>query len=242
MITISLTQSFMKKINFLIILILVCHISSTVFYQNNDPNFKGAWKSDKGILVFTGNYFSYAFFDAVSKKFNGTYGGSWNIENDNLVFRMEYNTFDNTLVGQHISNKYNIQDDRIIIDNQEFNRIDDGSPGELEGAWLFSGRKRDGEIQSRDTNQPRKTMKILSGTRFQWSAYNVETGEFSGSGGGTYKTDGHQYTENIDFFSRDSTRVGTSLSFDYKIQDGVWHHSGLNSRGEHMYELWSPRK
>jgi len=47
----------------------------------------------------------------------------------------------------------------------------------FKGAWrsengviIFSGSKRDGEIQARDTDQPRKTMKILSGTRFQWIA------------------------------------------------------------------------
>lgn len=228
--------------NFLIVIILILQPAGQVYSQHSDPDLKGSWKSGEGIIIFSGNFFSYAFFDVDSREFKGTYGGTWHAENNSLVFAMEYNTFDSTLVGQDVSKKYHTEGNEITIDKEEFTRIDDGSPGKLEGAWLFSGRRRNGEIQTRDTRQPRKTMKILSGKRFQWIAYNVETGAFSGTGGGTYTTNGDHYTENIDFFSRDNSRVGASLTFDFEILDGVWHHSGLNSRGEPMYELWSPRK
>jgi len=69
----------------------------------------------------------------------------------------------------------------------------------------------------------------------------VETGAFSGTGGGNYTTIDNQYTEIIDFFSRDNTRVGTSPTFDFEIIEGTWNHSGLNSRGESLYEFWSFR-
>ena len=83
-------------------------------------------------------------------------------------------------------------------------------------------------------------MKILSGTRFQWIAYNTETKEFLGTGGGTYTTDNGKYTENIEFFSRDDSRVGASLEFDYEVKDGKWHHKGESSKGDPIYEIWSP--
>ena len=73
-------------------------------------------------------------------------------------------------------------------------------------------------------------MKILSGTRFQWIAYNVDTKEFFGTGGGTYTTVDGKYTENIEFFSRDATRVGASLTFDYSLPDGEWRHQGSSSK------------
>ena len=82
-------------------------------------------------------------------------------------------------------------------------------------------------------------MKILSGTRFQWIAYNTETKEFFGTGGGTYTFVDGKYTEHIEFFSRDSTRVGASLSFDGKVEGNNWHHSGLSSRGEPIHEIWT---
>ena len=111
----------------------------------------------------------------------------------------------------------------------------------MAGAWLISGRMRNGELQKRDTNRPGKTMKILSGSRFQWIAYNTETKEFMGTGGGTYTTIDGKYTENIEFFSRDDNRVGASLQFDYELRDGDWHHSGLSSKGKPIYEVWSLR-
>ena len=85
----------------------------------------------------------------------------------------------------------------------------------------------------------RKTMKVLSGTRFQWAAFNVETKEFSGTGGGTYTTKNSKYTEDIVFFSRDDSRVGMSLEFDFKVEDDDWYHSGLSSRGDPISEVWT---
>jgi hypothetical protein len=76
----------------------------------------------------------------------------------------------------------------------------------------------------------RRTLKILTGTRFQWAAINIETKEFFGTGGGRYTFENGKYTEHIEFFSRDSSRVGASLGFDGKIESGAWHHSGLSSR------------
>ena len=58
-------------------------------------------------------------------------------------------------------------------------------------------------------------MKILSGTRFQWIAYNTETKQFMGTGGGTYTTINGEYVENIEFFSRDDSKAGLSLKFNY---------------------------
>jgi len=88
----------------------------------------------------------------------------------------------------------------MVFNGQDFSKIDDGKPGKLEGTWLFSNRMRNGKLgDPRSADNPRKTMKILSGTRFQWIAYNVETKEFMGTGGGTYTTTNGKYTENIDF-------------------------------------------
>ena len=84
-------------------------------------------------------------------------------------------------------------------------------------------------------------MKILSGTRFQWIAYNSDTGEFLGTGGGTYTTAKGVYTEHIEFFARDNSRVGAKLPFSFELKDGKWHHSGKSSKGDPIYEVWSTR-
>ena len=88
----------------------------------------------------------------------------------------------------------------------------------------------------------RKTVKILSSTRFQWVAINTETKEFFGTGGGTYTFTNGKYTENIEFFSRDSSRVGASLNFNGSVTKKVWTHKGLSSRGEPIHEEWMREK
>jgi hypothetical protein len=91
------------------------------------------------------------------------------------------------------------------------------------------------DIPKRD----RKTLKLLTGTRFQWMAINPATKEFFGTGGGTYRFENGKYIETIEFFSRDSTRVGASLQFDGKVEGDTWYHSGKSSRGDDLNEIWS---
>ena len=163
---------------------------------------------------------------------------------DMMTEIVEFDSENPDRVGTEVSFKVFINESSmgIVGTDVKMTRIDDGSPGQLQGAWLMSGRVRDGETQSRDTSRPRKTMKILSGTRFQWIAYNTETKEFKGTGGGTYTTIDGEYIENIEFFSRDDSRVGASLDFKYELIDGKWHHSGLSSKGAPIHEIWSVRE
>jgi len=156
---------------------------------------------------------------------------------------VEFDTVDPERVGTEVSFEVYIKNNMmgIVGDKVVWSRIDDGSPGALQGAWLMSGRVRDGETRMRDTNRPRKTMKMLSGTRFQWIAYNIETKQFMGTGGGSYTTVDGTYTENIEFFSRDDTRAGKSLEFDFELIDGKWNHKGFSSKGDAMHEIWEVR-
>ena len=129
----------------------------------------------------------------------------------------------------------------MSADGADWTRVDSGAPGALQGSWLMTGRMRDGQPSTRRPGA-RRTMKILSGTRFQWIAYNVETKEFFGSGGGTYGTVDGRYTENIEFFSRDDAKAGRSLEFAYDFVEGAWHHVGKSTAGEPMHEIWARRK
>ena len=116
-------------------------------------------------------------------------------------------------------------------------RLDDGT-GALAGNWQITGRMQ-GDKMNEMRPGARKTIKILSGSRFQWAAINTETKEFSGSGGGNYTFKDGKYTENIEFFSRDSSRVGASLSFEGSVENGKWIHKGMSSRGEKIHEVWT---
>jgi hypothetical protein len=211
------------------------------FTQNYSNDITGAWKGPKGVIIFTDGFFSYTEYQP--KEFKFTYGGLWTQNDGRITFKYEFYTSDPDKVGTTEVQEIMIESNTIRLGEQVFVRIDDGSPGKLAGAWLFNNRIRDGQLgNSRSADNPRKTMKILSGTRFQWIAYNTETKTFHGTGGGTYTTESGKYTENIDFFSRDNNRVGASLEFNFEIKGLEWHHSGLSSSGDPMYEIWKHRE
>lgn len=198
----------------------------------------------RSVAIFADGYHAVTTYNTTTGEFSKTYGGSWKLEGDLMTEKIEFDTATPERVGDEVSYKVALTDADLEITDKDikFSRIDAGEPGALQGAWLMSGRVRDGKTQQRDTSRPRKTMKILSGTRFQWIAYNTETKEFMGSGGGTYTTVEGAYTENIEFFSRDDSKAGLSLEFTYELVDGNWHHSGLSSKGDPIHEIWSIRE
>ncbi len=232
-------------------LLLVLMTTHCLFLAAQD--LKGAWQwtetDDSGntitaVAILADGFQSAAKYDLNNKKFISTNGGTWSYNDGVLTETVEFDTRDSSRVGTTVNFEVDVSENEIIIkeSGKKWTRIDDGTPGDLAGAWLISGRKVDGEIRERNTNRPRKTMKILSGTRFQWIAYNTETKSFMGTGGGTYTTADGKYTENIEFFSRDNSRAGASLEFNYELIDGKWHHSGKSSKGSPIYEIWSIRE
>ncbi|WP_179334120.1 DUF4488 domain-containing protein [Winogradskyella costae] len=232
-----------------IIVLLICTLIS---FGVEAQSIIGAWENFataengdqlKTVVIFTEGYQVLTTYNATTGTFIGSNGGSWILKGDMLAKTTEFDTDNSEVVGTEVSFKISITDNTLEIPDSKlkFNRIDNGAPGKLQGSWLMSGRVRDGKTETRDTNRPRKTMKILSGTRFQWIAYNTETKQFMGTGGGTYTTINGVYTENIEFFSKDDSRVGMSLEFNFKLLDGEWIHTGFSSKGDPIHEIWSLR-
>lgn len=236
----------MKKI----ILLLICSFLS---FGIKAQSVIGAWEAfstaengDKlrSVVIFADGYQVITTYNATTGKFIYTNGGTWKLDGDTMSEKVEFDTGNAERVGTETTFKVSIIDDLMTIvgSDMQLKRIDNGLPGKLQGAWLMSGRIRNGKTEARDTSRPRKTMKILSGTRFQWIAYNTETKQFSGTGGGTYTTIDGKYTENIEFFSKDDAKAGLSLSFNYDLVDGNWNHTGFSSKGDPIHEIWSVRK
>ncbi|MEK6780838.1 MAG: membrane or secreted protein [Bacteroidota bacterium] len=209
----------------------------------------GAWESGPDenhiTMIVAEHYFSAAVYNKKNNTYMGTCGGAWRIEKNQFLEVHEFNTMKPDWVGVEHRSEVMLKNDKLYFKTsertEEFSMIDNGRPGELLGAWLITGRMTDQGMEKR-TPGPRKTMKILSGTRFQWIAYNTETKEFFGTGGGSYTTEHGKYTENIEFFSRDNSRVGAKLQFDFSLVDGDWRHKGLSSKGDPIDEVWSKRE
>src|SRR5690606_3255735 len=176
----------------------------------------GAWHIQQGDIqqtaVFVDGYLSHSVFDVKNKKFISTRGGTYTANNGNLTVTWQYDTENagneqpnDTWVGT--SATFNISTwDALTTDlsgRETSWERNDANEGPMAGVWRITGRKQ-GEDIGQMPLRDRRTLKILSGTRFQWVAINIKTGEFSGTGGGSYTFENGKYTENIEFFSRDN--------------------------------------
>ncbi len=237
-----------RNIKFLGPVLSLLVLGSLIGFNGGRPDnsaLNGAWKLQKGsveqVLIFSDGYFMHTTFDKVKKQFIQSRGGAYKFSEKGLASRIEFNTLDKEQIGKDIDYSFIINNERLNTDlsgkKDTWTLLDKGE-GPMAGTWRSSGRMQDGKVVL-SPPRARKTFKILTGTRFQWAAINAETKEFFGTGGGTYTFKEGKYTENIEFFSRDSSRVGASLTFDGKIVDGHWHHSGMSSKGSPIYEIWS---
>lgn len=209
----------------------------------------GAWgqgtPENKTVMINTDKVFSVATYNLPGKKFISSYGGTWTIEGNKLVKKVEWNSLDSTQVGKEITEDVQIVAGKLNIKqkNESWSRLDDGKPGELMGAWIITGNFRNDSVSKRSSPfYPRRTMKVLSGKYFHWIAYNVATKSFANAGGGTYTTTNGKYTENIEFFTKTAESVGKTLSFDYSLVNGDWRHKGEKSTGGAMDECWTKRE
>lgn len=223
---------------------LTCQLCITVVAMAQQLD--GAWKqADAGnietVCVIADNYFMQTTYDKANKLFVGTMGGTMKAENGKMEITIEFNTADSSWVGQSHVLGYTLNNGQLIVQvsgrENTWQRIDNGE-GSLSGNWRITEREQNGAMTPMKPG-PRKTLKIISGTRFQWAAINTATAEFFGTGGGTYTFENGKYTENIEFFSRDNSRVGASLSFDGKVEGKRWLHSGKSSKGDPIAEVWT---
>ena len=111
----------------------------------------------------------------------------------------------------------------------------------LDGKWLMAGRVKPKGEQRRDLNRSRKTMKLLLDGYFQWTAFDTASMRFMGAGGGTYTAQDGNYVETLEYFSRDNSKVGKVLPFEFSLKENDWYHKGLNSKGQPMHEIWHKR-
>ena len=222
-----------------------------LFFNGNSNYLKNtSWtfndNNEKEVRIYSDNFFSSTKYNQKHKRFISTYGGKYLFDNNGYYEIMEFNSMDSSQVGDTV----HLSKVTLTLDNDKGSMQLDGKKyqkknkynSQLNGSWLMSGIERRGEMRIRDVNRPRKTMKMLADGRFQWIAYDTSKKGFYGTGGGSFTSENGKYIENIEFFSRDSTRVGYSLEFDFEMKEGDWHHKGFSSKGDPKYEIWTQRR
>ena len=236
----------MKSKCILVVFLLALTVLKSGFAQANSTAITGAWQikeADKEqVLIFQDGFFFHTAYNKAEKRFVSSHGGTYTQNADGLKAEIHFNSSNKEEVGKQFTAKYSITGKTLNLfingETQNWKRLDDSS-APLAGVWRITSRKQDGKLTPIHQTGSRQTYKVLTGTRFQWAAIDPAKKEFSGTGGGSYTFINGKYTETIEFFSRDSSRVGASLSFDGKLENGEWHHSGLSSKNVPIYEIWS---
>lgn len=167
-----------------------------------------------------------------------TKGGPFTFDGTSLHVTWEYDDENSATVGTQASYTTKWDKGTLEIEGIAFKK-QAAKVQQLDGVWRITGRQNAEGTMNNIPRGDRKTIKILVDGYFQWIAINPANKGFYGTGGGTYSFVNGKYTENIVFFSRDNSRVGATLNFEGAIKDGAWHHSGLSSKGDPIYEVWS---
>jgi hypothetical protein len=236
----------MKSKFLLIVFLLVAMVMKSTFAQSTSPGITGAWQikeADKEqVLIFQDGFLLHTVYNKAEKRFIYSRGGTYTPNAGTLNCKISFNSIVKEEVGKQFSAKYSVSGNTVKLpingEIQNWQRVDDSS-APLAGVWRITSRMQEGKLTPIHQTGSRQTYKILTGTRFQWAAIDPDKKEFSGTGGGTYTFKNGKYTETIELFSRDSSRVGASLSFEGKLENGEWHHSGQSSKGDPIYEVWS---
>lgn len=181
-------------------------------------------------ILMDKEYFVETQFTSYPNQFIKTLGGFYQKKGNELMVDLEFNSNFSKDSLKH-----------LVIKNQDQWDTISKKTLPLQGKWLMAGRVNGYQERRRDTNRPRKTMKILVDGYFQWIAFNTASFSFHGTGGGSYVAADGTYTETIDFFSRDNNKVGISLGFDYAKKGMDWHHKGFSSKGDPLHEIWTFR-
>ncbi len=114
----------------------------------NSQSVIGAWERDhvsengdklKSVVIFADGYQSISIFKSESGEFVYSNGGTWSLNGDIMTEKVEFDTGNPERVGSEVSFKVIVDERTLTVpeNNRKWDRIDDGNPGELQGAWLM---------------------------------------------------------------------------------------------------------
>lgn len=231
----------MHRILYYLGLFFVTQISA-----QDSKQLRGSWELQQDsllhLVLVSSQYYTYTVFSESSKTFVHTEGGRWRTFAESPVVETitEFNASDITQVKEKAIDTFFLKKFHKGVaqpfDISRWKHSSNGS-GPLDANWRISEREQNGSMQTIPEGS-RKTIKILVGTWFQWAAINTATGEFFGTGGGTFSYSPGSYTETIRFFSRNNSKVGIKLEFSDTISNGKWDHRGKSSKGDPIHEIW----
>lgn len=226
----------MKKL--ILSTVLICAV--TLITAQTPANIQGVYTTKKGdtnvVWMFIDGYSSQITYK--DNAYISTFGGPYTYQDGSLSVQVEYNDANADAIGKAETFALTASANGLQEQAGQTWKKETAKAQDLDGLWRITGRKQNDKMSTIQRGD-RKTIKLLVDGYFQWIAINPAEKGFYGTGGGHYTFADGKYNEHILFFSRDDSRVGAHLGFDGELKSGEWHHSGLSSKGDPIYEIWS---
>lgn len=229
----------------------------TIFlsFNINAQILNGAWRlveqndqpvKHEVIKLYSNSYFTYSAHDKATGKFIRAKGGLYTLNDLSYKEHLEIDSNDPLYSGTTMEFVVSLSDSEMMVTNlntgeqEKWQKFDDADNYQMAYCWRIHKKKdKANEDWSTIAYAPRKTLKLLTNNRYQVLALNSKTGQFVGSSGGTWSSEGdNTYMEHIEFFSKDQNNVGRSLTFQKTFEDGLWLHTGKTTNDEAMMEKW----
>ena len=143
---------------------------------------KGAWKSQEptgstSILIVGDSYLTIASYSFMNKYFERSEGGAFTMQGDKMTYIPEFNSADTAKIGIPVIFTITRKDDVLTLRYEEamvWMLVDDASTVSMAGTWQITEKANNGQGALEKIHQTgtRKTLKLLSGSRFQWIAFD----------------------------------------------------------------------
>lgn len=207
--------------------------------------------SGKSVKIFKDGYWITGFFGDQKRPFGGAGGGTYTVHNGKYVETLRFYSWDSTAVGKTYTFDYRLENDRYfqsgLINSDKYQNylikeemdklkpLCDLKDASLEGVWLLQESSYEGKS---DFKAPIEQIKIYAYPRFAWARYNTSTGQFLGTGGGSYYFDGKKLIEHIEYITH-NIAMGTDLEIEVSLEGNKMEQTSWNGRNK---EKWRRAK
>lgn len=112
----------------------------------------------------------------------------------------------------------------------------------LEGAWRLVGTLAENDDVIEPPARGFEEYKVVADGHFIWTA--IQDGKVTGTAGGMARMGHATYMERVDYALEDRLAwlVGRRHTFRWKIEDGLWYHTGTlhgeDGMQAHVAEVW----
>ncbi len=106
---------------------------------------KGAWEygpvNNHTVMINTDKVFSVATYDLPGKKFISSYGGTWRVDGNRLIQKIEWNSKEPEQVGKEIATDATLAGSKLTVaqTKETWSKVVETQANDLTGAWIITG-------------------------------------------------------------------------------------------------------